>query len=140
MSKKNKEKENLYKVANELFIQERAKEEGAIALDNGVVYKKLQEGHGDKVPKTSSIVYVKYTGKLIDGTVIDTTEGEMLPACFIVRDLIMGWQIILTRMHEGDKVIAYIPWQYGYGKKRVDMIPGYSTLIFEMELVKFEIR
>jgi len=84
----------------------------------------LEEGHGTKKPTPRSIVYVQYTGRLIDGTVFDTTEGDQLPALFMVGDLIMGWQIALTRMHEGDKWEVYIP--------------AHSTLIFELQLVKIE--
>lgn len=94
---------NPYKEANEAFLREKALEEGMHVLDNGVMYRVLEEGHGTKCPKPNGIVYVHYTGRLIDGTVFDTTEGESLPALFVVRDLIMGWQIALTRMHEGDK-------------------------------------
>ena len=85
-----------------------------------------------------SIVYVHYTGCLIDGTVFDTTEGDQLPALFMVGDLIMGWQIVLTRMHEGDKWEVYIPAKWGYGSMKMDDIPAHSTLIFELELVKIE--
>ena len=94
---------NPYKEANEAFLQVKAQEEGMHVLDNGVMYRVLKEGRGTKCPKPSGIVYVNYTGRLIDGTVFDTTEGQQLPALFVVRDLIMGWQIALTRMHEGDK-------------------------------------
>ena len=75
---------------------------------------------------------------MIDGTVFDTTEGESLPALFVVRDLIMGWQIALTRMHEGDKWEVYIPAKWGYGSAKMDDIPAWSTLIFDLELVKIE--
>ena len=84
------------------------------------------------------VVYVHYTGRLIDGTVFDTTEGVQLPALFMVGDLIMGWQIALTRMHEGDKWEVYIPAKWGYGSMKMDDIPAHSTLIFELELVKIE--
>ena len=49
-------------------------------LDNGVMYRVLEEGHGTKKPTPRSIVYAHYTGRLIDGTVFDTTEGGQLPA------------------------------------------------------------
>lgn len=129
-----------YKEANEFYLAEKAKEEGIVSLPSGVLYKKLEVGSGKVCPTPNSIVYVNYTGKLIDGTIIDTTEGNPLPACFVVRQLIMGWQIALCRMHAGDKFEIYIPYQHGYGKKRLDNIPGYSTLIFELELLKVELR
>ena len=129
---------NPNKEANEAFLVAKSREEGVVVLDNGVMYKVLKEGHGEKRPKTNGIVYVHYTGRLIDGTIFDTTEGDSLPALFVVRDLIVGWQIVLTRMHEGDCWEVYIPAKWGYGSMKMGDIPAHSTLIFEMELVKIE--
>ena len=129
---------NPYKEANEAFLQEKSKEEGVVVLDNGVMYKVLKEGHGDKRPKTNGIVYVHYTGRLIDGAVFDTTEGDNLPALFVVRDLIVGWQIVLTRMHEGDRWEVCIPAKLAYGSSKMGDIPANSTLIFDMTLIKIE--
>ncbi len=129
---------NTYKEANEAFLAEMAQKEDIHVLDNGVMYRVLEEGHGTKCPKPSGIVYVHYTGRLIDGTVFDSTEQDSLPALFLVRDLIMGWQIALTRMHEGDKWEVFIPAKWGYGAMKMEGIPAYSTLIFTMELVKIE--
>ncbi|MCQ2266504.1 MAG: FKBP-type peptidyl-prolyl cis-trans isomerase [Bacteroidaceae bacterium] len=135
----------LYKQANELFLAEKAKEEGITALPSGVLYRWLHRatpalGRESEFATPSSIVFVNYTGRLIDGSVFDTTEGQSLPACFVVRELIMGWQIALTRMRQGDRMEVYIPAEYGYGKRGVEGIPGYSTLVFELELVKLERR
>lgn len=138
MRYRHNKKSNAYKEANEAFLQVKAQEDGIHVLDNGVMYRVLEDGHGTKCPKHSGIVYVNYTGRLIDGTVFDTTEGQPLPALFVVRDLIMGWQIVLTRMHEGDKWEVYIPAKWGYGAMKMDDIPAHSTLIFELELVKIE--
>ena len=133
-----KKRNNPYKEANEAFLASKAQEEGIVALDNGVLYRKLEEGHGSRKPTPRSIVYVHYTGRLIDGTVFDTTEGDPLPALFMVGDLIMGWQIALTRMCVGDKCEVYISAKWGYGAMKVDDIPAHSTLIFTLELVKIE--
>lgn len=138
MSRKKNNKTNVYKEANEAFLRQKSFEEGIHVLDNGVMYRVLEEGRGTLRPKPSSIVYVNYTGRLIDGTVFDTTEGQPLPALFLVRDLIMGWQIVLTRMHEGDKWEVFIPAKWGYGAMKMDDIPAHSTLVFEIELVKIE--
>ena len=138
MQYRRNKKHNAYKEANEAFLQVKAQEEGMVVLDNGVLYKVLEAGHGTKKPTPRSIVFVNYTGRLIDGTVFDTTEGQPLPALFMVGDLIMGWQIALTRMHEGDKWEVYIPAKWGYGSLKMDDIPAHSTLIFELELVKIE--
>lgn len=138
MSFHNKKRPNPYKEANEAFLQAKAREEGIVALDNGVLYKVLEEGQGSRTPTPRSIVYVHYTGRLIDGTVFDSTEGDPLPALFMVGDLIMGWQIVLTRMHEGDRWEVYIPAKWGYGSLKTEGIPAHSTLVFDLELVKIE--
>ncbi len=138
MFHKKTKRPNPYKAANEAFLEVKSKEDGIVALDNGVLYRVLEEGHGTKRPTPRSIVYVHYTGRLIDGTVFDTTEGDRLPALFMVGDLIMGWQIALTRMREGDKWEVYIPAKWGYGSTKLDGIPAFSTLVFTLELVKIE--
>lgn len=138
MYHKKTKRPNPYKAANEAFLDVKSKEDGIVALDNGVLYRVLEEGHGTKRPTPRSIVYVHYTGRLIDGTVFDTTEGDRLPALFMVGDLIMGWQIALTRMREGDKWEVYIPAKWGYGSTKLDGIPAFSTLVFTLELVKIE--
>lgn len=127
---------NLYKIENETFLSKMAWEEGIVELSSGVLARKLEQGVGKVSPGPSSLVYVRYTGRLIDGTVFDSTDGQDLPALFQVRQLIMGWQIALTRMHEGDRWEIYIPAKWGYGSVRMDDIPAHSTLVFDLELVK----
>ena len=127
---------NRYKADNEAFLARKAAEEGLLALDNGVVIQKLEHGRGKVHPAPGSVVYVNYTGRLLDGTVFDSTEGQPLPALFRVRDLIMGWQIALVRMYEGDKFRIWIPARYAYGSVKMDRIPAWSTLEFDIELVK----
>ena len=129
---------NLYKIENETFLSKMAWEEGIVELSSGVLARKLEQGVGKVSPGPSSLVYVRYTGRLIDGTVFDSTDGQDLPALFQVRQLIMGWQIALTRMHEGDRWEIYIPAKWGYGSVRMDDIPAHSTLVFDLELVKIE--
>ena len=138
MTNRKKNKSNAYKEANEAFLAEKAKEEGVVVLESGIMYRRLKEGHGTRRPSASGVVYVNYTGRLIDGTVFDTTEGQPLPALFTVRNLIMGFQVALVRMREGDKFEVFIPAKWGYGSMKLDGIPAHSTLIFEIELVKIE--
>lgn len=127
-----------YRIENEKFLEQKAQEEGVVALDSGILLRQLQQGGGDKKPQLNSIVYVNYTGRLIDGTVFDSTEGQPLPACFRVRDLIVGWQAALLRMHAGDRYEIFIPARYGYGSMKLDGIPAWSTLCFNLELLKIE--
>lgn len=131
-----KKRNNQYKIDNENFLLEKGKEEGVTVLDNGVIIQVLEKGHGSSHPRPGSLVYVRYTGRLINGKVFDSTEGDTLPALFKVRELIMGWQIALLRMYEGDKFRIWIPAKYAYGSVRMDDIPAWSTLEFDLELVK----
>ena len=137
MSKKTN-KAAQYKIANEQFLLEKSKEEGIIALESGILLRPLEQGTGTIRPQLNSIVFVNYTGRLIDGTVFDTTDGQPLPACFRVRELIVGWQAALLRMHACDRYEIFIPAKYGYGSMKLDGIPAWSTLCFELELVKIQ--
>lgn len=127
-----------YKAANEKFLEEKAGEEGIKVLESGILMRRIEQGSGDRCPDLNSIVFVNYTGRLIDGTVFDTTDGQCLPACFRVRELIVGWQAALTRMCAGDKYEIFIPAKYGYGSMKLDGIPAHSTLVFTIELLKIQ--
>lgn len=124
-----------YKIANEKFLEQKAKEEGIKALENGILLREIEKGSGIRMPQLRSTVYVHYTGRLIDGTVFDSTEGK-LPSCFRVDELIVGWQAALLRMHEGDTLQIFLPAKYGYGSSKIDGIPAWSTLDFTLSLVK----
>ena len=137
MSKK-PNRTNQYKLANEKFLEQKAQEEGIIALESGILMRQLERGTGDTTPQLNSIVFVNYTGRLIDGTVFDTTDGQDLPAYFRVREVIVGWQAALLRMHAGDRYEVFIPAKYGYGSMKLDGIPAWSTLCFEIELIKIQ--
>ena len=127
-----------YKLANEKFLEKKAQEEGIIALESGILMRQLEKGTGDMRPQLNSIVFVNYTGRLIDGTVFDTTDEQGLPAYFRVREVIVGWQAALLRMHAGDRYEVFIPAKYGYGSMKLDGIPAWSTLCFEIELIKIQ--
>lgn len=120
-----------YKLANEKFLEQKAQEEGIIALESGILMRQLEKRAGDTKPQLNSIVFVNYTGRLIDGTVFDTTDGQDLPAYFRVREVIVGWQAALLRMHAGDRYEVFIPARYGYGSMKLDGIPAWSTLCFD---------
>jgi len=131
-----KNKNAKYKEENEAFLQIKAESGEYEILKGGMLMRYIERGEGDRCPGLSDIVFCHYKGSLIDGSVFDSTEGEPYPAYFRVRELIEGWQIALVRMHAGDKCEIILPAKMGYGSSRVDGIPGNSTLIFELELVK----
>lgn len=129
-------KPNQYKIANEEFLQTKAATGEYLVLESGILLKRLEEGHGRRRPALSDVIFCNYTGRLIDGTVFDTTEGMDLPPVFRLRELIVGWQAALLRMVEGDRYEVIIPAKYGYGSFSQPDIPAYSTLLFEIELLK----
>ncbi|NOZ75857.1 MAG: FKBP-type peptidyl-prolyl cis-trans isomerase [FCB group bacterium] len=126
------------KKAGEEFQAKFAKETGAVKLDNGMIYKVINTGTGD-TPKSTDKVRVHYTGKLIDGTVFDSSVERGQPAVFGVTQVIKGWTDILQRMKVGDKWEVVIPSDLGYGDRGAGgTIPPGATLIFEIELLGIE--
>ena len=109
------------------FLAEVSSQPDVREVSQGVLMKYIEQGTGD-------VVTVKYRGTLIDGTEFDSNMNDGYPAAFRLKDLIVGWQIVLTQMVAGDKVMVYIPSEMGYGDRREGNIPGGSALIFEIHL------
>ena len=123
------------KEAGEKFLKENATKEGVKTLDKGIQYKVLTEGKG-AVPSDTSLVKVNYEGRLIDGTVFDSSavHGEK-PAEFTPNQVIKGWTEALTMMPVGSKWQLYIPYYLAYGSRSSGKIQPYSALVFDVELV-----
>lgn len=120
----------------EAFLTENAKREGIKVTESGLQYEVLESGKGDS-PKASDNVEVHYTGKLIDGTVFDSSVERGVPASFGVTQVIPGWVEALQLMHEGDKWRLYIPSDLAYGPNGAGGVIGPNmTLIFDVELLR----
>lgn len=120
----------------EAFLTENAKREGIKVTESGLQYEVLESGKGDS-PKASDNVEVHYTGKLIDGTVFDSSVERGVPASFGVTQVIPGWVEALQLMHEGDKWRLYIPSDLAYGPNGAGGEIGPNmTLIFDVELLR----
>ena len=120
----------------EAFLSENAKREGIKVTETGLQYEVLESGKGDS-PKASDNVEVHYTGKLIDGTVFDSSVERGVPASFGVTQVIPGWVEALQLMHEGDKWRLYIPSDLAYGPNGAGGVIGPNmTLIFDVELLR----
>lgn len=118
------------------FLAENKTKPGVITTASGLQYQVITAGQG-KMPTTNDKVTVHYTGKLLDGTVFDSSVQRGSPATFGVTQVIAGWVEALQLMHEGDKWILFIPEEIGYGDRgNGPQIPPYSTLVFELELIK----
>ena len=135
----NKEKEAKGKQAKadgEKFLKENAQKEGVVTTASGLQYMILEEGDG-KSPKATDKVRCHYEGMLIDGTLFDSSLQRGEPADFPLNGVIAGWTEGLQLMKEGAKYRFFIPYLLGYGTGGAgNSIPPYSTLIFDVELIK----
>ena len=106
---------------------------------SGLYYVVTEPGNGEK-PEVGKPVTMHYTGKLIDGTVFDSSVERNQPFQFIlgVGQVIPGWDEGVQLMTKGEKGILYIPYYLGYGERDMGEIPPFSNLIFEVELIDFE--
>ena len=120
----------------EAFLNTNAKKAGVQVTKSGLQYQVLQAGSG-KSPKATSTVKVHYEGRLIDGTVFDSSIARDQAAEFQVSQVIQGWTEGLQLMKEGGKATLYIPAKLAYGEQGVPgTIPPNSTLIFDVELLE----
>ena len=102
-----------------------------------IYYKELQQGEGATPVEGSDVkVQVIYKGWTINGSVFDSSGEYSRTFTFQNGQLIDGWMIALAYMKEGDKWNVVIPWTLGYKQNSTGSIPAYSTLIFDIELVK----
>ncbi len=127
-----KEKERVEK--NKTFLTENAKKEGVVSLPSGLQYQVIKEGTGEK-PTDTNTVKVHYEGKLIDGTVFDSSIKRGEPIEFKLNRVIKGWTEGVKLMKKGAKYKLFIPAELGYGSQPMGTIPPNSTLIFEVELL-----
>ena len=124
------------KVENAAFLEKNKSADGIKITASGLQYKINATGKG-KTPIATDKVTVHYTGKLIDGTVFDSSVERNEPVTLQVNNVIPGWTEALQLMHEGDKWTLYIPSDLGYGDRGAgEQIPPFSTLVFEVELIK----
>ena len=120
----------------EVFLEENKKRGNIITLDSGLQYEILKDGNG-KTPSMNDQVKCHYEGTLIDGTLFDSSIKRGEPAIFGVNQVIAGWTEALQLMKEGAKWRLYIPFNLAYGEQGAgESIPPYSTLVFEVELIK----
>ena len=124
------------RAAGDNFLAENKDKDNIKITESGLQYKVVEEGDGDE-PKASDKVTVHYTGKLIDGTVFDSSISRGEPTQFGVNQVIPGWVEGLQLMKPGAKYEFYIPQDLAYGAQGSQgTIPPYSALIFEVELIK----
>ncbi len=122
------------RIAGEKFLEENKTKEGVVTLPSGLQYKVITAGNGAK-PTATQKVSVDYEGRLIDGTVFDSSYKRGEPSEFQVNQVIKGWTEALQLMPVGSKWELYIPYQIAYGDREAGKeIKPYSALIFTVDL------
>lgn len=126
------------KEAGEKFLADNAKAEGIVTLPSGLQYQVLEAGSGRK-PKATDSVRCHYEGRLIDGTVFDSSIRRGEPATFPLNGVIAGWTEGLQLMTEGSKFRFFIPYNLAYGEHGAGQsIPPFAALVFDVELIAVE--
>ena len=122
--------------AAKAFMAKTAKEPGVGGLPSGLAYKVVRSGPATGMkPHLNDEVKVNYEGKLIDGTVFDSSYERGQPAAMPLKGLVKAWQEALQLMRPGDEWILYVPPELGYGAEGQGPIPPGAVLIFRIELI-----
>lgn len=123
--------------AGEAFLADNGKRVEVRTTPSGLQYEVLTEGDGPR-PEANDQVEVHYTGKLIDGTVFDSSVDRGMPATFGVTQVIPGWVEALQLMKAGSKWRLFIPSNLAYGPNGAPGSPigPNATLVFDVELLK----
>ena len=124
--------------AGENFLAENAKREGVKVTESGLQYEVLTPALGMK-PVAADTVSCHYEGRLIDGTVFDSSYRRGEPASFPLQGVIRGWTEGLQLMSIGSKFRFFIPFELAYGAQGAGgSIPPYAALVFDVELLGIE--
>ena len=138
MAIKSKHMEEEYgplKKKGEEWMAANAKKAGVKTLPSGVQYKVIKEGNG-AMSKDTSLVTVNYEGRLIDGTVFDSSYKRGQAVDLRANQVIKGWTEALVHMPAGSVWEVYIPQELAYGDREQGQIKPYSPLVFKIELIK----
>ncbi|MBO9559650.1 MAG: FKBP-type peptidyl-prolyl cis-trans isomerase [Caulobacter sp.] len=118
------------------FLAQNAKAPGVVTTASGLQYKVTTSGpKTGKSPKLGDIVKVHYEGKLLDGTVFDSSFQRGQAAIMPAEGLIPGWLEALPLMHVGDEWTLWIPADLAYGDRATGPIPANSVLVFRLKLI-----
>ena len=125
------------KAAQDEYLKQVKKDKKSKVLSNGAVIQIEKKGKG-KSPKPADTVKVHYTGKLIDGTVFDSSVQRGVAAEFPLNGVISCWTVGLQEMKPGAKAILYCPPDTAYGNMQAGPIEPNSLLTFEVELLEIK--
>ncbi|MBG6245773.1 peptidylprolyl isomerase [Candidatus Symbiopectobacterium sp. 'North America'] len=131
-----RERQQALAVEGQNFLADNAGKDGVNQTESGLQFRVLTQGEG-AISARQDRVRVHYTGRLIDGSVFDSSVQRGQPAEFPVSGVIPGWIEALTLMPVGSKWELYIPHNLAYGECGAGaFIPPFSSLIFEVELLE----
>ena len=122
------------RLEGEKWLDENAQKEGVVTTASGLQYKVLTQGEGKKAT-ADNMVEVHYEGRLLDGTIFDSSYQRGQTASFKPTQVIKGWTEALQMMPEGSTWELYIPYNLAYGERGNRNIPPYSTLIFKVQVI-----
>ena len=121
--------------AGQKYLDENAKREGVVTTASGLQYEVITKGDGP-TPTANDVVSVHYEGRLVDGTVFDSSIQRGSPIDLPVNGVIAGWVEALQLMHVGEKVQLFMPSDLAYGEQSPSpAIPPNSVLVFDLELL-----
>jgi FKBP-type peptidyl-prolyl cis-trans isomerase FkpA len=133
--KRGEERVGIEKEKSKKYVESAGREPGAVVSPSGLVFKTTTAGTGES-PKPTDRVSVHYEGRLIDGTVFDSSRKRNMPATFPLNGVIKCWTEGVGRMKVGEKAQLICPSAIAYGDSgRPPTIPGGATLIFDVELL-----
>ena len=101
----------------------------------GIRYAIHRTGNGVS-PEAGAYISTQYQGELLDGTIFDTSYDNNIPLDFTFGqgELIVGFEMGISQLHENDSATIFIPSIYGYGEREVGDIPANSVLIFGLDI------
>ncbi|QEY23374.1 FKBP-type peptidyl-prolyl cis-trans isomerase [Neisseria animalis] len=124
------------KEQGEAFLKENAKKEGVKTTASGLQYIIKSEGTGKQPKSKEEVVTVEYEGRLIDGTVFDSSKGKD-PITIPLNQVIPGWTEGVQLLKEGGEATFFIPSELAYGDRAAgDKIGPNATLVFDVKLLK----
>jgi peptidylprolyl isomerase/FKBP-type peptidyl-prolyl cis-trans isomerase FklB len=122
----------------EAFLAKNKADPAVVTLPDGVQYKVVTSGPATGAsPRPADEVKVHYEGKLLDGTVFDSSFERGVPATFTLNGLIPAWVEVMQQMHPGDEWMIWVPASQGYGDEAKGPIPANSVLQFRIRLIDF---
>jgi FKBP-type peptidyl-prolyl cis-trans isomerase len=119
----------------QLYLLGLKAEDGWYTAEGGLRWRWVKYLASERKPTVADVVTVHYEGKLLDGTVFDSSYERGQPATFPLARLVRGWQVAIPQMGVGEVIEIAIPADLAYGPVGRGPIPGNATLVFKVELV-----